>query len=94
MNKLILGTIIAVGLCCATAAETWEDARNFTKQILNTSTFGYGNYCYIKGTIIDDAFWVWCEPGHLVHELPYSWNGYTIKDYRDNNVAGFAFYSK
>lgn len=86
--------MLAVGLCCATTAETWEDARNFTKQILNTSTFGYGNYCYVKGVVFEKSFGVWCEPGYLVHALPYSWKGYTIDTYRDDSVAGFVFYKK
>ena len=65
-----------------------------SKEILKNQTFGYGNYCYVKGTIVDGGFGIWCEPGHLVHDLPYSWNGYTINTYRDNGVAGFAFYKK
>lgn len=87
--------MLAVGLCYATTDETWEDARNFTKQILKSSTFGYGHHCYIKG-VFNEVFSVWCEPGHLVYELPYSWNGYTIDTYNVDymDVTGWVFYKK
>ena len=77
MKKLIIGTMLAVGLAYADRQYTWEMAQEFNNSVLKDIGNAYSEPCYIFG-VYEGMFSVSCEPDHFIYDLPYTWRSWKI----------------
>lgn len=89
MKKLIIGTMLTVGLAYADQQYTWEMAQEFNNSVLkNIVEFRYINPCYIF-SVYEGMFSVSCEPDRFIYDLPYTWGSWKII----KTAPGFVIYS-
>lgn len=88
MKKLIIGTMLAVGMCYANLQHTWEIAQEFNESVLKKIEVGWTNPCYIF-SVYEEMFSVSCEPDRYIYELPYTYRDWKIV----KTAPGYVIYS-
>ena len=79
MNKLILGTMLAVGLCYADTQHTWEEAQRFNDSALRKIVWESCNSQACEITAVrETSFVVRCDINQHLIKLPYTWGEWKI----------------
>lgn len=79
MKKLIIGTMLAVGLCCADTQHTWESAQRFNDTVLRKIVYESCDYQVCEVTAIrETSFVVRCDINKYLIKLPYTWGEWKI----------------
>lgn len=90
MNKIILCSMLMVGIAFSDEQNTWRRAQEFNKEVLSEIKDDFGrNPCYID-RVVNTAFGVVCNPSKYLIELPYTWRSWKMKI---TEVPGFVIYS-